>query len=420
MLKHSALFVSILSLAGVINACGGSSDDDDGVPGSGASSSTGGTPNLGPLPGSGGSKLGPGEHDGGTEDLTPEDIEAIEGGACAGWTTEGEALPAVLMLVVDVSGSMESQAPGSNQSKWAITHDALSTAIDRLGAETAVGVLYYPNQNTGQSNGPTNVDACVNTDELLPIAPLGPPGSPGRDAMQQSLDDANTGGGTPTHDAYQYALENGMQNYQSSAEKFMLLITDGQPTFLQGCDGTGMVTDPVDEQPIVAAIAAAAQDGIRTFVIGSPGSESNQSTGDDARPWLSQAAEAGQTAAANCSHDGSPYCHMDMTEEPNFAEALAAGLGAIVGQISSCTYVIPPPPDGQEINLAEVNLIVTTGGQSQLIKPDDMGSCTEGWQFNADNQIVLCDATCQRVQEDGGASVKLLFGCASGTIDPPK
>ncbi len=418
MLKHSALFVSILALAGIVNACGGSSEDN-GVSGSGASN-TGGTPNLNPLGGSGGSKLGPGEHDGGTVDLTPEQVEAIEGGACAGWSTEGEALPAVLMLVVDVSGSMESNAPGSNRSKWEITHDALSSAIDRLGAETAVGVLYYPNQGTSESNGPTNIDQCVNIDELVPIEPLGPQGSPARDAMQQSLDDANTGGGTPTHDAYQYALENGMQAYQSSAERFMLLITDGQPTFLQGCDGTGMVSDPVDEQPIVAAIAAAAQDGIRTFVIGSPGSESNESTGDDARPWLSQAAEAGQTAAANCSHMGSPYCHMDMTEEPDFAEALAAGLGAIVGQISSCTYVIPPPPNGQEIDLAKVNLIVTAGGESQLVKPDDMGSCTEGWQFNADNQIVLCDATCERVQADGGASVKLLFGCASGEIEVPK
>lgn len=419
MLKHSALFVSILSLAGVINACGGSSGDED-VPGGGASSSTGGTPNLNPLGGSGGSKLGPGEHDGGTVPLTPEQVEDIEGGACAGWTTEGEALPAVLMLVVDVSGSMESNAPGSNQSKWEVTHDALSNAIDTLGAETAVGVLYYPNRGTSESNSPRMVDACVNVDELVPIEPLGAQGSAARNAMQQSLDDANTGGGTPTHDAYQYALENGMQVYQSSAEKFMLLITDGQPTFLEQCVGTGNVDDPVDEQPIVDAIAAAAQDGIRTFVIGSPGSERNESTNADARPWLSRAAEAGQTAAANCSHDGSPYCHMDMTEEPDFAEALAAGLGAIVGQISSCTYVIPPPPDGQEIDLTKVNLVVTAGGESELVLPDDMGSCTEGWQFNADNQIVLCDATCQRVQEDGGASVKLLFGCASGTIDPPK
>jgi hypothetical protein len=241
-----------------------------------------------------------------------------------------------------------------------------------------------------------------------------------RDALQQSLDDANTGGGTPTHDAYQYALDNGMRAYQSSSDKFMLLITDGQPTFSQGCDGTGMVSDPVDEQPIVDAIAAAAEDGIRTFVIGSPGSESNQSTGADARPWLSRAAEAGQTAAANCSHDGSPYCHMDMTEDPDFAEALAEGLGEIVGQISSCTYAIPTPPSGEQIDLAKVNLIVTAGGESQLVKPDDMGACGEGWQFNADGQIVLCDDTCARVQADGGARVRLLFGCASGQIDVPK
>lgn len=417
MLKSSAVVVSIFSLTGLISACG-SSDDDGGISGSGASSSTGGTPNLGNVGENGGGSKAVG--DGGVVDLTPEQVENIETGACAGWSTEGEALPAVLMLVVDVSGSMESDAPGSNRSKWAITREALSSAIDGLGAATAAGVLYYPNQGTSQSNGPTDIDECVNIDELVPIDTLGAQGSPVRDGLQQSLDDANTGGGTPTHDAYQYALDNGMRAYQSSADKFMLLITDGQPTFSQGCDGTGMVDDPVDEQPIVDAIAAAAQDGVRTFVIGSPGSESNQSTGADARPWLSRAAEAGQTAAANCSHTGSPYCHMDMTEEPDFAEALAAGLGEIVGQISSCTYAIPAPPAGQEIDLNKVNLIVTTGGESQLVKPDSMGACTEGWQINADDQIVLCETTCQRVQGDGGASVKLLFGCASGEVEIPK
>jgi hypothetical protein len=235
MLKSSAVVVSIFSLAGLISACG-SSDDAGGISGSGASSSTGGTPNLGNVGENGGGSKAVG--DGGVVDLTPEQVENIETGACAGWSTEGEALPAVLMLVVDVSGSMESDAPGSNRSKWAITREALSSAIDGLGAATAAGVLYYPNQGTSPSNGPTDIDECVNIDELVPIDTLGSQGSPVRDALQQSLDDANTGGGTPTHDAYQYALDNGMRAYQSSADKFMLLITDGQPTFSQGCDGS--------------------------------------------------------------------------------------------------------------------------------------------------------------------------------------
>ncbi len=422
MLKHAALVASIFSLAGVTVACG-SSEDNGGVEGGQGANGSGGNLSLGGMgSGTGGSVFGNGQHDGGTVMLTDDQVAEITDGACAGWTTEGEALPAVLELVVDVSGSMESPAPGSrNMSKWDVTRDALSTAIDTLGAQTAVGVLYYPNRSTSASTMARMVDACVNTDELVPIAPLGAQGSPARTALQRSLTRANTGSGTPTHDAYDYALENGMKVYESTASKFMLLITDGQPTFLKSCIGTGMVDDPVDEQPIVAAIAAAAAEGIRTFVIGSPGSEENVSTGDDARPWLSQAATAGGTASPGCSDTGDPtFCHMDMTEEPDFAAALAQGLGEIAGQINTCTYAIPPAPAGQEIDLTHVNLIVTAGGESQLVLPDDMGACAEGWQLNADGQIVLCEDTCARVQEDGGARVNLLFGCASGEVEIPK
>jgi hypothetical protein len=256
----------------------------------------------------------------------------------------------------------------------------------------------------------------VNTNAIVDIAPLGAANSAARAALQSSLMQANTGSGTPTHDAYAYALENGIQAYQSSVNKFMLLITDGQPTFSQGCVGTGNVTDPVDEQPI----AAAREDGIRTFVIGSPGSERNESSGADARPWLSRAAKAGGTDSPGCADTGPDFCHLDMTEDADFAAALTAGLGAIAGQINTCTYTIPAPPSGQEIDLSKVNLVVTVGGSSQLVLPDDMGDCSEGWQLDADQQIVLCPTTCDRVQKDNSATVRLLFGCAAGEIEIPK
>jgi hypothetical protein len=327
----------------------------------------------------------------------------------------------VLELVVDVSGSMGREAPGGgNRTKWDVTQEALSNAIDELGAQTAVGVLYYPNKGTSASDSPRDVTECVNTDTMVAIDVLGAPNSQVRDRLQQSLLDASPGGGTPTHDAYQYALVNGMQVYNSSASKFMLLITDGQPTFLQSCVGTGNVDDPVAEQPIVDAVSAAFQGGIRTFVIGSPGSEENVSTGADARPWLSRAAKAGGTDVPGCTDDGPNFCHLDMTQEPDFAAALEEGLGQIAGQINTCTYVVPAPPPGQEIDMSKVNLIVTAGGESQLVLPDDMGDCSEGWQVNGDGQIVLCEGTCQRVQQDGSASVRLLFGCAAGVVPIPK
>jgi hypothetical protein len=51
---------------------------------------------------------------------------------------------------------------------------------------------------------------------------------------------------------------------------------------------------------------------------------------------------------------------------------------------------------------------------------DDNGDCSEGWQLDSDQQIILCGATCERVQNDMQAHVELLFGCASGEVPIPR
>ena len=70
------------------------------------------------------------------------------------------------------------------------------------------------------------------------------------------------------------------------------------------------------------------------------------------------------------------------------------------------------------IDLSKVNLIVTVGGTQELVQPDNMGDCSEGWQLNSQGQVVLCSATCGRVRADSTAKVELLFGCGSGDIIP--
>ena len=428
MLKLSSLLVFTGSLTAALVACGGSSEDENGGIGSGAAngsgaSSAGGTINLG---GSGsGAVPGNPDNDGGSIELTPEQVAAIEESACAGWSTEGENLPAVLFIVNDVSGSMEQDAPGSNDSKWSITHEALTSALDNLPASTAVGLLSYPNvgDNTGESNTPRDIDECVATNELVTIDVLGADGSAQRNQLQESLDTAQTGGGTPTHDAYRHGLINGMLPYTTSFSRFMLIITDGQPTYAQNCVGTGSVDQdpPTPTQPIVDEIQSAAAMGIRTFIIGSPGSEEGHMTGEDYRPWMSHAAVVGGTAPAGCDEDGPNYCHMDMTQASDFSAALNEGLAQIAGQINSCTYAVAAPPAGQTIDMNKVNMMVTYGdGTTELVLRDENGDCGVGWQLDADDQIVLCGDTCNRVQGDTGAHVELMFGCASGEVPIPK
>lgn len=350
--------------------------------------------------------------DGRSIPLSAEELEALRNDACTGWRAEAEPDVAALQLVVDTSGSMGRDAPGSNRSKWAITRDALQEAIDGLPASTSIGMLFYPDRgNVSSSNQPRDPDVCVNTDGAIPMDLLGQANSMHRERINRALSRIDPEGGTPTHDAYRFALQSVLDDPPQAA-LFMLVITDGQPTYSQGCVGTGRIEDPVDEQPIIDEIAGANADGIGTFVIGSPGSEDNAATGDDARPWLSEAATEGGTAADGCSNSGPNFCHFDMTEEPDFGAALSDALANIAGQIVQCTYDLPPAPDGQTIDTGLVNVIYESSDEAALITRNTSDTCDVGWDYgDGESQIVLCPDTCNAIKADPQSRVELLFGC---------
>lgn len=415
----SFLRYSLISLLlGAVSVVGCGSDDDDG---SGPGGDGAGGFSLGPGGGPGSARV----RDGGSVELNEEEVRDILNAQCTGWSAEGENLPAVLQLVVDVSRSMRERAPGSDRSKWAVTRDALEDAIAQLPPSVAVGLLLYPNRGIRQyGSTEQEVSACVDTDAMIPIAPLGQSGSNHRQSLAEAFEDATIENYTPTHDAYAHALNdtnNGLLAYQGNASKFMLLITDGAPTLSQSCvnPGGGNGVSDAPTQPIIDDIEAAFDDhGVRTFLIGSPGSEESSESGTDMRPWLSQAALAGGTATSGCDADGPDFCHMDMTEEPDFGAALSQGLASIAGQIiDSCTFALPDPPAGETIDPKLTNVIITWGdGKSSLILGDDIGDCTVGWQADGTRELTLCPETCDSVKADNGARLHLAFGCSEDTI----
>ena len=357
--------------------------------------------------------------------ISQDDIEELRGEACSGWAAEPEPLPTMLMFVVDISGSMtiESDTSGG-RSKWEVTEEALREAIDSLPASTPVGILYYPTIATDANpDGPArDASFCMDVDNFVPVAPLGDAGSEQRQAIEDSLDrtEPDRGSGTPTHNALVEALAE-LERTQYQGNQNIVLITDGQPTFSLGCIGTGMVSDPVDPSPIIDEIAAAEERGITTFLIGSPGSEETESVGEDARPWLSEAAEAGNSAQPGCSHDGDPYyCHFDMVEEPDFGEGLSNALASIFGQILACDYVLPEPPPGETLDTDAINLVLYPDGGDpiQILRSPD-GNCTQGWYFDeATDQVRFCDETCDLIQSDPQAALEVLLGCESAIILP--
>jgi hypothetical protein len=387
-------------------ACGGNPDDsnsDDLAVDGDADGNTGddfGTDTGG---GSGQEQL-----DGGTKDLTGDQVDAIKNAQCSGYNGEAEPAPAILQFVVDVSLSMQERAPGGGGSKWDVTRRALLDAIDGLPASMAVGLQLFP---TAESDS-----ACVTDDGRVAIDQLGPAGSAHRNALAQMINGANLYIGTPTHDAYHIALEESLKPYGGEGKKFMLLITDGAPT--QSINCSGLDSNGVPTEPIVDEIRGASGEGVGTFIIGSPGSEASM-TGEDMRPWLSEAAREGGTAQANCSDTGPTYCHFDMSAEPNFAGALTDGLREITGSVSNpCSFEIPSDaPTGTTIDPNKTNVIIEwSSGSAALIIRDDQGDCSEGWRVASNGQLELCGGTCDRIKGDASARVTLSFGCASGEI----
>jgi hypothetical protein len=438
-MKISTLVISSSALAFAFG-CGSSKSGSEvagaaaGSPGSPGSPGSAGTVSLLVNDGSGGSG---GSADttpktGGVVALTADQVTAINNNACDGWSVEPETEPAVIELVIDTSLSMNEvpgmattqpagrgmgQPPGGGMpatgapTKWESTRDALKSVISTLPDTIAVGLFFFPNMANQASSTPSALDQCVNTKAGTAPSLLT---DTQRASLIAALDATSPNGWTPTHGAYQHALESELLPTTLSGDKYILLITDGEPTLRLDCTSQGNVgaagPNPVETQPIIDNIASALQDGVRTYLIGSPGSE-------DGRTWMSQAAIEGGTAAAGCKVMGPPYCHLDMTTATDFGAALEAGLTKVTGSIA-CTYTIPDPGQGQVIDDNLINLVVTTPSGTQLVLPDDDADCTEGWRISG-NQVVLCDGTCSRVQTEGD-SIQLLFGCQSGTIDVPK
>jgi hypothetical protein len=408
MLKHSVILGSLAFAILLFAACGSSDKPSN----SSNNNNNGFNVNDG-------TTTVTGSPDGGDKIITSDQVKAIESSACAGWSGELESGPSKLQLVVDISSSMNQKAGSSQETKWAATQNALMEAIPGdgtatypgLSASTAVGLLFYPNKQSTPTVAQQALAACLDTAAMIPMAQLGGATSADtqRAKIRQAFQSAVLAQGTPTYDAYTYALNNSTLSTAASAlpgAPFQLLITDGQPTIAQGCSNPNGDISDVDSAPIVQAVTDAwTQHGVKTFVIGSPGSE-------DARAWLSQAAVAGQTAASGCAVGGPNYCHMDMTTAPNFSAALSTGLAQVTSQIASCTYSLPTSPAGQTLDLTQISVIANLSTGIHFLIQDTSGDCTVGWQFDDQKNIKLCAQTCATIQADPTATVDVAVVCA--------
>ena len=378
--------------------------------GAGGSGNNGGGGGFnGPSTGGGGEGAGFGSASGGNG----------VGGGCAGVSTTAEKVPLDMFIMLDKSGSMTDSAAGGG-TKWDASVSGLTTFLNQPdSAGIGVGIQYFPLSDGG--NCPSFPVMCTSDAQcgacgpcMMPIPGFGIcsvgndtcevaayatpaveiallPGNAG--ALTSSMNNANPDGdSTTTHPALEGAIDHASDWAVANPGHVVVVVlaTDGDPT--------GDCNNDLGAINALAAAGAAATPKILTFVIGVGGSVNA----------LNGIAAAGGTTDA-----------FMIDTEPNVQQAFIEALNEIQGAALPCSYLIPPPPPGEELNYGQVNVSYTPGGGTAETIPKvmDAASCPASglaWYYDnnaAPTQILLCPATCDALSQDTEGSVEIVLGC---------
>jgi hypothetical protein len=334
-----------------------------------------------------------------------------DGSACAGDVVEGARTPSIVLFVIDRSGSMTCNPPplqdsarcesrpepaDPNQpSKWTVVSTAIKQAIAGLPSNATVGLTFFNKDDICGVGAPAGLgtysaDVALRT---LDAAQL--------DAINASIDGVKPKGETPIVAASTAGYEV-LRLATMPGSKFLVLLTDGVDTCTVAKDRSDFLTQTVPR---------AFQLGIRSFVIGAPGSEGG-------RGFLSQMAYNGGTAT-NASCDRANVqptvgnCHFDMSQTMDFAAALNGALDQIAAAAVSCELNVPTV-EGGLVDATKVNVDVTSPNGVEPLYQDNSAACNagaDGWQYNADKtKIILCGNACAKYKARG-ASVSIQLGC---------
>src|SRR5262249_27016459 len=87
----------------------------------------------------------------------------------------------------------------------------------------------------------------------------------------------------------------------------------------------------------------------------------------------------------------------------------------------SCSFAIPNPPGGGQINYDAVRVNFTSSKNVASTVPYNE-TCTgnSGWHYDnksAPKQIVLCTSTCNTIQDDPGGKINIAFDCKGAQAD---
>jgi hypothetical protein len=219
-------------------------------------------------------------------------------------------------------------------------------------------------------------------------------------AVISILDMSSPAGGTPTNAALQVAAQYFAMEPDPISRRFVVLATDGGPNCAAGagtapscrCSAPGYCPlgadlNCLDDAATLNTLRTMHTNGIDTFVIGLPGTESLSDV-------LDAMADAGGRPRAATPR----YYNASSTTE------IEAAFGTITSALVDCRFQLEmAPPDP---NLVDLRL----GGMSLRYDPTHM----DGWDWSdsTHTEIVFYGGTCSSVRAaSGGTSLVAAFGC---------
>lgn len=333
--------------------------------------------------------------------------------ACAAATYTGKKIPASLLILLDRSGSM------SKDGKWTAAVSALKKALATADNELPVGLLFYPEGKFDSSGlvactfNPAGAGCAalyadsgckdIKTTPDVPVDIL----SATRTPIESKLSSTDpTGDTTPTR----WALKNSwayMQKLAAKADRYVVLVTDGEPTTYAPRQTVGTFTIPESaieckDKPTIEAEALAASEGtpaVKTFVIGAPGSET-------AAPHLSKIAVNGKTRKTPTCDPAKGECHYQIGSG-SFEADLAKALNEITGKIATCIFEVPT---GTDVDPNRVNVSVDA---TDAYKDE---THADGWDYTdgTKSRIEIHGPLCDKIKANPSTvKVSIALGCVT-------
>jgi len=290
---------------------------------------------------------------------------------------------------------------------------ALGAAVDATKGSVAFGLDFFPSSDDPSQSLPSVCALPTKGDPLVTV---------GADAtniasIKKMLSSGMPAGATPTAGAMTRALDYFTKGggAQLVGKRYVLLATDGGPNCdtalscqaasctvnMDGlCPANTNCCDPkldpdgpskcLDDQATLTVVKELATAGVKTFVVGIPGTEAYQATLDSL------------AMAGGAPNPKAPPDFFAVSASGGVAELSQVLTQITTGLITTCDLALTAdPPDYDEINVVIDGTTIPEGA-------------ADGWLLDTSSKpphVILQGKTCQNVESDGVAAVDVTFGC---------